>query len=96
VQDHFRLVNHVPAELYCVISGVSETVGLVEAPGPRVVLLHPKHELCAGRELGDSGLEEASPYPPSLYLRKYVDGCEFDLRGGARPKVREPDDAIVV
>ena len=39
VQDHLRRVNNVPEELYCVISFVSETVGLVEASGTRVILL---------------------------------------------------------
>lgn len=38
-QDHLQLVNNVPVELLRVLSGVPETVGFVEAPGPRVILL---------------------------------------------------------
>ena len=38
-QDHLHQVNNVPAELHCVISCVSKTVGLVEALGLRVILL---------------------------------------------------------
>jgi hypothetical protein len=41
VQDHLYLLNHVLAEHFCVISGASETVGLVETPRPRVASLHP-------------------------------------------------------